>query len=296
MADARVIDGRALAARLTGRVAAEVARLNSEHGITPALAVVLVGDDPASHVYVRSKNRALRDAGMRSLHEALPADTPERGLLDLIARLNADGDVHGILVQLPLPGRIDAERVLDAVDPAKDVDGFHAVNAGRLAAGAAGAVAPCTPQGCLMLIKEHVADLAGLKAVVVGRSRIVGRPMAALLLGENCTVTMAHSRTRDLAAECRAADILVAATGQPEMIKGGWIKPGAVVIDVGINRIENGPGKTRLVGDVDFDGAVKVAGALTPVPGGVGPMTIACVLRNTLLAACRQNGLSAPDV
>jgi methylenetetrahydrofolate dehydrogenase (NADP+)/methenyltetrahydrofolate cyclohydrolase len=300
MAEAKIIDGKAFAEGLRARVAAAAAKIKAEHGLVPGLATVLVGDDPASHVYVRNKNQQTVAAGMNSFHHPLPATTGQAELLALIAKLNADPAVHGILVQLPLPKQIDADAVIAAIDPAKDVDGFHLINVGRLAAGIAfstmgGGNVPCTPMGCLMLLKNALGDLAGLEAVVVGRSNIVGKPMAHLLLGESCTVTVAHSRTRNLADVCRRADILVAAVGRPLMIQGDWIKPGAAVIDVGINRVPGSePGKTRLVGDVDFAAAVKVAGHITPVPGGVGPMTIACLLRGTLLAACAIRGLPAP--
>jgi methylenetetrahydrofolate dehydrogenase (NADP+)/methenyltetrahydrofolate cyclohydrolase len=258
---------------------------------------VLVGDDPASHVYVRSKGKAAEAAGLRSLNHLLPAQTSADTLLDLVRRLNADPAVDGILVQLPLPRHIDPEAVIDAIDPAKDVDGFHTVNAGRLATGRRrGTLVPGTPQGCLMMIEATCGRLAGLDAVVVGRSNIVGKPMAHLLLQADCTVTIAHSKTRDLAAVCRGADVLVAAVGRPALVRGAWIKPGATVIDVGINRVDAGGGKTKLVGDVAFDEARAVAGAITPVPGGVGPMTIACLLRNTVLAACWRRGLAAPDI
>lgn len=289
---ARVLDGKAFAAGLRARVAAEVARLKGA-GVVPGLAVVLVGADPASEVYVRSKHRATVEAGMASFEHRLPAETSEADLLALIARLNADPSVHGILVQLPLPGHLDADLVINAIAPGKDVDGFHISNVGLLATGQK-AMVPCTPLGCLMLLRAHHGRLAGLEAVVVGRSNIVGKPMAQLLLAESCTVTVAHSRTRDLAAVCRRADILVAAVGRPEMIPGDWVKPGATVIDVGINRIER-DGKPVLVGDVDFASAAQVAGAITPVPGGVGPMTIACLLANTLTAACRRHGLAEPE-
>lgn len=290
----RVIDGKAAAARIRARVAEGVAAVRDSHGIVPGLAAVLVGEDPASQVYVRSKNRQTVEAGMRSVGRSLPGDATERQLLDVVGELNDDPDVHAILVQLPLPGHIGVDAVIDAMRPDKDVDGFHAHNVGRLASGR-DAMVPCTPLGCMMLLEDRLGDLAGMEAVVVGRSNIVGRPMAQLLLGASCTVTVAHSRTRDLPAVCRRADILVAAVGRPRMIGGGWIKPGAVVIDVGINRLPpEGDGRGRLVGDVDFDAAVEVAAAVTPVPGGVGPMTIACLLRNTLVAACRQNGVEAP--
>ncbi|MDJ0948303.1 MAG: bifunctional methylenetetrahydrofolate dehydrogenase/methenyltetrahydrofolate cyclohydrolase FolD [Alphaproteobacteria bacterium] len=295
MAKAEIIDGKAFAAGLRARIGAEVKALGGAHGLTPGVAVVLVGDDPASQVYVRNKSRQAQDTGMQSFIHRLPADTSQDALLVQIDQLNRDPAVNGILVQLPLPDQIDEAAVLGALDPAKDVDGFHPMNVGRLVSGADGTV-PCTPLGCLMLLKDRLDSLAGLKALVVGRSNIVGKPMASLLLRESCTITIAHSRTRDLAGECRQADILVAAVGQPEMVKGDWIKPGATVIDVGINRIDAGGGKTRIVGDVDFAEAVKTAGAITPVPGGVGPMTIACLLLNTLSAACRQHDLPAPTV
>ena len=288
MVETRIIDGKAVAAELRAEIAVEVAALKGQ-GLTPGLAVVLVGEDPASQVYVRNKGAQTLEAGMASFEHKLPADTPEADLLALVQRLNADARVHGILVQLPLPGHIDSMKVLSAIDPAKDVDGFHVVNAGRLAVGL-DALVPCTPLGCIILLKRALGSLAGLKAVVVGRSNIVGKPAAQLLLKEDCTVTIAHSRTRDLPAECRTADILIAAVGRPEMVRGDWIKPGATVIDVGINRIAKPDGKTRLVGDVAFAEAQGVAGLITPVPGGVGPMTIACLLQNTLTAAKRQMG------
>jgi methylenetetrahydrofolate dehydrogenase (NADP+)/methenyltetrahydrofolate cyclohydrolase len=285
---ARVIDGKAFAARLRARVADEVARLK-EKGVTPGLAVVLVGEDPASSVYVRSKGRQCREAGMASFEHKLSAETPQDELLALVGRLNADPAVHGILVQLPLPPQIDAEAVINAISPAKDVDGFHVSNVGLLGTGQR-AMVPCTPLGCLLLLRGLHGDLAGKGAVVIGRSNIVGKPMAWLLLGESCTVTVAHSRTRDLPAVVRGADIVVAAVGRPRMVKGDWIKPGATVIDVGINRVGE-----ALVGDVDYEGASRVAGAITPVPGGVGPMTIACLLANTVTAACRAEGLPEPE-
>jgi methylenetetrahydrofolate dehydrogenase (NADP+)/methenyltetrahydrofolate cyclohydrolase len=291
---ARIIDGKVLAAGLTGRVAAAVARLARDNGLVPGLAVVLVGEDAASQVYVRSKVKATIASGLVSTEHKLPGDTTQAELLDLIAGLNGDGTVHGILVQLPLPGQIDAARVIEAIDPAKDVDGFHPLNVGRLSSGAP-ALAPCTPLGCVMLAKEARGSLRGLEAVVVGRSNIVGKPVAQLLLREDCTVTIAHSRTRDLAGVVRRADIVVAAVGKPRMIGGDWIKPGATVIDVGINRVASAGGKSRLVGDVDFEAAVQAAGAITPVPGGVGPMTIACLLRNTVVAAAASLGLPLPD-
>ena len=289
---ARIIDGKARAAALQDRVAAEVAQLKAA-GVEPGLAVVLVGEDPASQVYVRSKGRRTVEAGMASFEHRLPETATEAELLALVARLNADPSVHGILVQLPLPGPIDAAAVLAAIDPAKDVDGFHVSNVGLLATGGAGLV-PCTPLGCLLLLRETVGDMSGAEAVVIGRSNVVGKPMAALLLRESCTVTVAHSRTRDLPGTVRRADIVVAAVGRPGFVTGDWIKPGATVIDVGINRVEAEDGKTRLVGDCDFASCAQVAGAITPVPGGVGPMTIACLLANTVNAACRANGLEAP--
>ncbi len=293
--DGKIIDGKAFATRLRGRIASAVADLKARHGLTPGLTVVLVGEDPASQVYVRSKGKQTVEAGMNSSEHKLPASASQAELLTLIARLNADPKVHGILVQLPLPKQIDEQSVINAIDPAKDVDGFHVVNAGRLATGGK-AMVPCTPMGCLMLLQDRLGDLSGLEAVVVGRSNIVGKPMAQLLLGASCTVTVAHSRTRDLPAVCRRADILVAAVGRPEMIRGAWVKPGATVIDVGINRIDAGGDKPRLVGDVAYDEAYAVAGGITPVPGGVGPMTIAVLLRNTVIAACRQAGLAEPDL
>jgi methylenetetrahydrofolate dehydrogenase (NADP+)/methenyltetrahydrofolate cyclohydrolase len=286
---AELIDGRAFAEGLRARVAAAVPGFTARAGRRPGLAVVLVGEDPASQVYVRSKHKATVAAGMESFEHRLPADTSQSELIALVERLDADEAVDGILVQLPLPPQIDDKAVIDAVDPAKDVDGFTIANAGRLAVGEQ-ALVPCTPLGCLMLLKDHLGDLSGLEAVVVGRSNIVGKPMAQLLLSENCTVTVAHSRTRDLASVVRRADIVVAAAGRPAMIKGEWLKPGATVIDVGINRIEG-----KLVGDVDFAGASEVVGAITPVPGGVGPMTIAVLLRNTLVAAHARAGLDPPE-
>jgi len=291
---ARLIDGKAFAAGLRSRVAAAVPAFVAATGRAPGLAVVLVGEDPASQVYVRSKGKATLEAGMASIEHKLPIETTQDELLALVADLNADRAVDGILVQLPLPRQIDEAAIIAAIDPDKDVDGFHVTNAGRLAVGAEGFV-PCTPLGCLMLLKDALGDLAGLDAVVVGRSNIVGKPMAQLLLQQSCTVTLAHSKTRDLPQVTRRADIVVAAVGRPEMIRGDWIKPGAAVIDVGINRVPGvEPGKTRLVGDVAFDEAFEVAGHITPVPGGVGPMTIACLLRNTLVAAHRREGLGVP--
>jgi methylenetetrahydrofolate dehydrogenase (NADP+)/methenyltetrahydrofolate cyclohydrolase len=293
MTDAKLIDGNLFSAKLRETIAARVAEMKEKHRVTPGLAVVLVGEDPASQVYVRTKGKRTIEAGMHSFEHKLPADTPEDALLLLIESLNKDPAVHGILVQLPVPKHIDTQKVIEAIDPAKDVDGFHPVNVGRLATGM-DALVPCTPLGSLLLLKDNLGKLGGLDAVVIGRSNIVGKPMAQLLIKESCTVTVAHSQTRDLAGVVRRADIVIAAVGRPEMIKGDWIKPGATVIDVGINRIELPDGKTRLVGDVDFASAVKVAGAITPVPGGVGPMTIACLLRNTLVACARLHGL--PEV
>ncbi|MBW0003710.1 MAG: bifunctional methylenetetrahydrofolate dehydrogenase/methenyltetrahydrofolate cyclohydrolase FolD [Hyphomicrobiales bacterium] len=290
---ARVIDGKAIAEALRAKIAARVADLKGRRNLTPGLAVVLVGDDPASRVYVANKARQTIEAGMRSFEHKLPAATTEKELLALIERLNADREVDGILVQLPLPRQIDPNRIIEAIDPAKDVDGLHPMNAGLLLAGAP-ALAPCTPLGCVELVRSVRPDIAGAEVVVVGRSILVGKPVAQLLLAENATVTVAHSRTRDLPGVCRRADILVAAVGKPEMIRGDWVKSGAVVIDVGINRVPNpsaGEGRTKLVGDVAYAEAAKVAGAITPVPGGVGPMTIACLLSNTLDAALRRRGL-----
>ncbi|MBT3911394.1 MAG: bifunctional methylenetetrahydrofolate dehydrogenase/methenyltetrahydrofolate cyclohydrolase FolD [Rhodospirillaceae bacterium] len=296
MADAKRIDGKDFAEGLRERVGAEVARIKSESDVTPGLAVVLVGEDPASSVYVRNKAKQTEEAGMKSIEHRMPMETNEADLLALIGELNGDASINGILVQLPLPDQIDEQKVLAAIDVEKDVDGFHVENVGRLWTGG-DALVPCTPFGCILMLKEELGDLSGQRAVIVGRSNIVGKPMAALLLAESCTVSICHSRTHDLEERCREADILVAAVGRPEMIRGDWVKPGAVVIDVGINRIdapEKGEGKTRLVGDVAYDEALQVAGAITPVPGGVGPMTIACLLRNTVVAACRQNGLNDP--
>jgi methylenetetrahydrofolate dehydrogenase (NADP+)/methenyltetrahydrofolate cyclohydrolase len=289
---ATIIDGKAFAARVRGEVAEHVARLKANHGIVPGLAVVLVGEDPASQVYVRSKGKQTVEAGMASFEHRLDAAVSQAELLDVVAQLNADPAVHGILVQLPLPPHMNADAVINAIDPAKDVDGFHISNVGLLATGQK-AMVPCTPLGCLMLLRAHLGSLAGMEAVVIGRSNIVGKPMAQLLLGDSCTVTVAHSRTRDLPGVVRRADIVVAAVGRPEMVTADWIKPGATVIDVGINRV-GAEGATRLVGDVDFASVSVVAGAITPVPGGVGPMTIACLLANTLTACCRANGLPEP--
>ena len=294
---AKIIDGKAFAADVHARVGKQVTALKADHGITPGLAVVLVGEDPASQVYVRSKGKMTLEVGMKSVEHKLDDSTPEADLLALIKTLNNDATIHGILVQLPLPDHINEALVLDAIDPAKDVDGFHISNVGLLATGQK-AMVPCTPLGCLMMLRYHHGTLSGLNAVVVGRSNIVGKPMAQLLLRDSCTVTIAHSRTKDIETLCKGADILVAAVGRAEMITGDWVKPGATVVDVGINRIdapEKGEGKTRLVGDVEFASASAVAGAITPVPGGVGPMTIACLLANTLTAACRANGLAEPE-
>ena len=285
-----IIDGKAFAAELRGRVANAVSRLESSHGLIPGLAVVLVGEDPASEVYVRNKGKQTVEVGMASFEHRLSDQATERELLVLIDQLNSDPTVHGILVQLPLPAQINTHAVINAIDPDKDVDGFHLINVGRLTTGESGLV-PCTPLGCMMLLRAYAGDLSGQNAVIVGRSNIVGKPMAALLLAAHCTVTVAHSRTKDLTDVCRQADILIAAVGRAEMIQGDWIKPGATVIDVGINRIDGENGKKRLVGDVEFASASAVAGAITPVPGGVGPMTIACLLRNTVQAACAVNGV-----
>jgi methylenetetrahydrofolate dehydrogenase (NADP+)/methenyltetrahydrofolate cyclohydrolase len=294
---ASIIDGKAYAAGLRARIAEAVEGM-ARQGATPGLAVVIVGEDPASQIYVKNKARQTVEVGMRSFEHVLPASTGEAELLGLVAQLNADPAVDGILVQLPLPKQIDAQKVIEAIDPAKDVDGFHPINAGKLMTGVPGLVS-CTPLGCLLLIRSVRQDLAGLNAVVLGRSNIVGKPMAQLLISQSCTVTVAHSKTRDLPEVCREADILVAAVGRPEMVRGGWIKPGAIVVDVGINRVPNpsaGEGKTRVVGDVAYAEAAPVASAITPVPGGVGPMTIACLLRNTLEAACLRRGLPMPSL
>ncbi|MCB1436150.1 MAG: bifunctional methylenetetrahydrofolate dehydrogenase/methenyltetrahydrofolate cyclohydrolase FolD [Rhodobiaceae bacterium] len=292
---AQILDGKAVAAEIREKVAAQVAALKSGHGLTPGLAVVLVGEDPASQVYVRNKKRQTVEAGMNSFEHVLDAGTGQDELLALIDRLNNDPAVHGILVQLPLPGQLDEDLVINAINPAKDVDGFHLENVGRLSTGQDSLV-PCTPAGCRILARRALGDLTGKEAVIVGRSNIVGKPLAQLLLADNCTVTIAHSRTRNLADVCRRADILVAAVGRAELVRGDWVKPGACVIDVGINRIDAGNGKTRLIGDVAFDEAKEVAGSITPVPGGVGPMTIALLLANTLTAACAANGLPAPTL
>ena len=295
MAQTALIDGKAAAAALRARVATATAELKARHGIVPGLATVLVGDNPASQVYVRSKQKAAREAGIASDEHRLPSDIAEAELLALLRRLNASPAIDGVLVQLPLPPQIDARRAIETLDPAKDVDGFHPHNVGLLWSGAPGLV-PCTPFGALLLLRSALPSLAGLDALVLGRSVIVGRPMAALLLAADCSVTLAHSKSRDLPGLCRRADLLVAAVGRSEMVRGAWIKPGAVVIDVGINRIAGEGGKSRLVGDVAFSEAQGIARAITPVPGGVGPMTIACLLRNTLIAACRRRGLPEPAV
>jgi methylenetetrahydrofolate dehydrogenase (NADP+) / methenyltetrahydrofolate cyclohydrolase len=290
-----LIDGKKAAAELRARVAREVERLIAVHGLKPGLAVVLVGDNPASEAYVASKKKMVAETGMSSRDHRLPATAREAELLDLIARLNGDPSIHGILVQLPLPRQIDAHTVIEAVDPNKDVDGFHPMNVGRLATGLP-ALTPCTPLGCVKLAKTVHASLAGLDAVIIGRSNIVGKPLAQLLIAENATVTVAHSKTRDVAGVCRRADLVVAAIGRPAMVQRDWIKPGATVIDVGINRITGEDGRQRIVGDVAFDEVREVAGAITPVPGGVGPMTIACLLANTVTAACRSAGLAQPEL
>src|SRR5579872_988022 len=292
---ARIIDGKAIAAELRGRVAAEVARVRREHGLTPGLAVVLVGSDPASQVYVRSKHKQTQEAGMASFEHVLPAEVAQADLLALIAKLNRDPGVHGILVQLPLPKTLDTETVINAIDPAKDVDGLHPNNAGRLAGGFA-ALSPCTPLGCIILSKTVHASLEGMNAIVIGRSNLVGRPLVQLLLNENATVTIAHSRSRDLKALYARADLVYAAVGRPEMVRGDWIRKGATVIDVGINRVSDAAGKTRLVGDVAFNEVSQIAGAVTTVPDGVGQMTVACLLVNTLRAACAIAGLPKPGV
>jgi len=291
---AHIIDGKAFSAKVQQMVTDHVTAMKADHGITPGLAVVLVGEDPASEVYVRSKGKRTVEAGMNSYEHRLDATTSQANLLALIDQLNADQSVHGILVQLPLPDHIDSALVINAIDPAKDVDGFHISNVGLLGTGQKSMV-PCTPLGCLMMLRDHHGSLSGLNAVVVGRSNIVGKPMAQLLLGDSCTVTIAHSRSKDLAAICRGADILVAAVGRPEMITGDFVKEGATVIDVGINRIATPEGKTRLVGDCHYDSCAAKAGAITPVPGGVGPMTIACLLANTLTACARSHGLPEPE-
>lgn len=294
---AQIIDGKAFAGTVREKVAAHVMKLKSEHNITPGLAVVLVGEDPASQVYVRSKGKQTVEVGMKSVEHKLDVETSEADLLALIDQLNNDDSIHGILVQLPLPKHLDEDLVINSISPAKDVDGFHISNVGLLGTGQKSMV-PCTPLGCLMMLRDHHGSLSGMDAVVIGRSNIVGKPMAQLLLGDSCTVTIAHSRTKDLPDVVRRADIVVAAVGRPEMVPGDWIKEGATVIDVGINRIpapEKGEGKHRLVGDVDYASCAERAGAITPVPGGVGPMTIACLLANTLTACCRANGVEEPE-
>ena len=291
---AHVIDGKAFAATVRAKVAAHVARIREEAGVVPGLAVVLVGQDPASQVYVRAKGKQTVEVGMSSFEHKLSAETSEAVLLAVVRALNADPKVHGILVQLPLPAHLDSDLIINTIDPAKDVDGFHISNVGLLGTGQK-AMVPCTPLGCLMMLRDYHGSLSGMNAVVIGRSNIVGKPMAHLLLGDSCTVTIAHSRTRDLPGVVRQADIVVAAVGRAEMVQGSWIKPGATVIDVGINRIDLGDGKTRLVGDVDYASCAAVAGAITPVPGGVGPMTIACLLANTVTACCRIHGLAEPE-
>lgn len=294
MADAHVIDGKAIAARVRAEVAANVARLKRDHGFVPGLAVVLVGEDPASKVYVKNKAQQTVEVGMKSVEHKLSAETSEAALLELVGQLNRDDTIHGILVQMPLPKHIDSLKVIEAIDPVKDVDGFHAVNVGRLSIGER-ALVPCTPSGSLILTKTFRKDLKGLDAVVIGRSNIVGKPMAQLLIREDCTVTIAHSKTADLEGVCRRADLLIAAVGRPEMVKASWIKPGAIVIDVGINRVTGADGKGRLVGDVAYEECARVAGAITPVPGGVGPMTIACLLKNTVEASEMQHGLPVTE-
>ena len=291
---ATVIDGKAFAATVRGKVAVHVARLKADHGITPGLAVVLVGEDPASQVYVRSKGKMTLEVGMKSIEHKLDIETPEAELLALIDQLNNDPEIHGILVQLPLPKHLNEDLVINSISPAKDVDGFHISNVGLLSTGQKSMV-PCTPLGCLMMLREHHGSISGMNAVVIGRSNIVGKPMAQLLLNDSCTVTIAHSRTKDLPSVVRGADIVIAAVGRPQMVPGDWIKEGATVIDVGINRIEKPEGGTRLVGDVDYESCAAVAGAITPVPGGVGPMTIACLLANTVTACSRANGLIEPE-
>jgi methylenetetrahydrofolate dehydrogenase (NADP+)/methenyltetrahydrofolate cyclohydrolase len=294
---AEILDGKAFGAKIRGKVAEHVTRLVADHDLRPGLAVVLVGEDAASQIYVRNKGIATKEAGMKSVEHKLPADTSEADLYALIDDLNADPTIHGILVQFPVPGHLSERDIVARIDPAKDVDGLSVINAGLLASGQK-AMASCTPLGCLMLLRETLGDLSGKDAVVIGRSNLVGKPMAQLLLRDSCTVTIAHSRTADIADTVRRADIVIAAVGRPQMVPGDWIKPGATVIDVGINRIpapEKGEGKTRVVGDVDFDSAKEVAGHITPVPGGVGPLTIACLLANTVTAACRIHGLDEPE-
>ncbi|GLQ25841.1 bifunctional methylenetetrahydrofolate dehydrogenase/methenyltetrahydrofolate cyclohydrolase FolD [Sulfitobacter pacificus] len=294
---AKTIDGKEFAARVRSQVGEHVARLKNDHGITPGLAVVLVGEDPASQVYVRSKGKMTVEVGMKSVEHKLDADTSEADLLAVVEQLNNDPEIHGILVQLPLPKHLNEDLIINSISPAKDVDGFHISNVGLLGTGQKSMV-PCTPLGCLMMLRDHHGSISGMNAVVIGRSNIVGKPMAQLLLNDSATVTIAHSRTKDLADVVRRADIVVAAVGRPEMVPGDWIKEGATVIDVGINRLdapEKGEGKTKLVGDVHFESCAERAGAITPVPGGVGPMTIACLLANTVTACCRANGLAEPE-
>jgi len=291
---AKIIDGKQFAADLRGKMTTQIASLKAQHDIVPGLAVVLVGEDPASQVYVRNKGKQAKECGINSIEHKLDESTEEAFLLNLINDMNQDPAINGILVQLPLPKHIDSDKVLNAIDPAKDVDGFHPINVGLLSTGGKGMI-PCTPLGSLMMLQDHHGDLTGMNAVVVGRSNIVGKPMFNLLLQQSCTVTVAHSRTKNIEEVVREADIVVAAVGVPELVKGSWIKPGATVIDVGINRIETAEGKTKLVGDVEFESAVEVAGAITPVPGGVGPMTIACLLYNTMVAACRHNNVDMPE-
>ena len=292
---AQIIDGKLFSRKLRDQVAEHVAALKKENNITPGLAVVLVGEDPASQVYVRSKGKQTIEAGMNSYEHKLSADTSESELLELVNHLNEDKDVHGILVQLPLPGHINEDAIINAIVPVKDVDGFHISNVGLLATGQKSMV-PCTPLGCLLMLKDFHGSLAGMDAVIIGRSNIVGKPMAQLLLNESCTVSITHSKTKNLEEVVGRADIIIAAVGRPEMVKGDWIKPGATLIDVGINRVEENDGGKRLVGDAEFSSCSKIAGALTPVPGGVGPMTIACLLVNTLVACCRKHRLSEPDI
>jgi len=291
---ARLIDGKAEAAKLRAKVKHAAAVLKAAHGLTVGLGVVLVGEDPASQVYVRNKGIAAREAGLHAVERVLLASASEAEVLSAVAAMNGDPEIHGFLVQFPVPDQVRQTAVIDAIDPAKDVDGLTPYNAGLLVSGRQGLV-PCTPWGSLLLARAARGDLSGLNAVVIGRSILVGKPMAQLLINDSCTVTVAHSRTRDLPDLCRTADVLVAAIGRPHFVKGDWVKPGATVIDVGINRVDAGNGKTRLVGDVDFEAAMAVAGAITPVPGGVGPMTIACLLRNAVVAACHQRGIAAPD-
>ena len=295
MTDTTIISGKDYAKGLRARLADAVDHLKTEHSLTPGLAVVLVGDDPASDVYVRNKGKATLKTGMHSVEHRLPADTSQEDLIGLVEELNNDPSIHGILVQMPLPDHIDSTKIISTIDPEKDVDGLHPISAGRLAQGLAGLV-PCTPQGCVLLIKDVLPNLSGKNALVIGRSILVGKPVAQLLLNENCTVTIAHSRTQNIEQLCKQADILVAAVGRAKYVQGDWIKDGAIVIDVGINRQPGENGKDKLIGDVDFDAALPHASAITPVPGGVGPMTIACLLRNTVIAACRQHGIDTPNI